>query len=467
MIVRIAEAFAIRSQPWITRPSYSREIVTAATFPLAVAMLEGGVIGVLAKKAFHVSELALATILAAPMFAHLTSVLWSHAARGRPKIALISRVQVLALLVIASIAVLPIGGAGPALLVLAVILGRVLLTGVVTLRSIVWRMNYPRYVRARITGKFTLLATVAMGIGPLIVYVVQDLNDRAFRVLYPLAAAVAFIGVLFYRRIRLRGERGLLRYERFEDATPTPHGAPDGVYEFDPADRASGRPVRDTFWTVLRRDRFFRQYMTWQFVAGLANMMGDFAVVALVIRLTDGQRFEFASSVLLTTTIPLLLTTLTLPMWARYLDRVHIAEFRARHGLLWIAAQAGNWAAASVGSLALLALPRMIQGVSRGAGMLAWNLGHNDFADRRLVSLYMGIHATLTGVRGFIAPYAAIILFSGWNGRELLGLRLPAWDGIGVHVFAVTTALAIVAEFGFIHLKMSLKRNARGEPVAD
>ena len=66
MIRRVAETFHPAAQPWSTRAAYRRELVTSATFPVAVAMLEGGVAGVLAKTIFDVSNSGFAMISAAP-----------------------------------------------------------------------------------------------------------------------------------------------------------------------------------------------------------------------------------------------------------------------------------------------------------------------------------------------------------------------------------------------------------------
>ena len=196
--------------------------------------------------------------------------------------------------------------------------------------------------------------------------------------------------------------------------------------------------------------------MTWQFVGGLANLIGEVAMARLIIRWTEGLAYEFAVSITLIVTIPVVVGMLTLPMWARYLDRVHIARFRVRHGLVWIILQALNWIGAMLGSVGLLCLPRAASGLMRGGGMLAWNLGHNDFADRRLVATYMGIHVTLTGVRGLVAAYVAIYLMEGWAGVPQLG----DFGGLGAHVFAVTLVLAVVAEFGFLRLSRRLARDA-------
>ena len=450
------------SQPLMARPSYAHELVTASTFPLAVAMLEAGVIGVLAKKTFHVSEFELATIMAAPIFANLTSFLWAMLARGWRKIPIISALQATVLLLLVVISFLPTVSPGPAMLVAAVILTRCALAGMVTLRSTVWRQNYPQAFRARITGRFTVIASLIIAIGPLVGFYIQDLAPDSFRWLYRAVALIAAIGVVSFSRIGLRGEKQLIKYERQAIAKPQPHGGPGRVYAFEPK---ANHTQRHTVWTVLREDHNYRWYMVWQFVGGMANLIGNFALIRLVIQLTEGHQYQYTQSILLTTTIPMAVAMVTIAWWARYFDKVHIARFRTRQGLFWIAAQFSNWLAGLTGIVGLFALPRIVDGASRGGGMLAWNLGHNDFADRRMVPLYMGIHVTLTGVRGFLAPYLAIVLLYGWTPDAIPGLpagTFPAFHGIGAHVFLVTTLLAFIAEVGFMRLRGVVERQQGG-----
>ncbi len=444
------DSFRVRNQPWMARQSYAHELVTASTFPITIAMVESGVIGVLAKKTFHVSELELATIMAAPIFANLTSFLWAMLARGRHKVPLISMLQATILLLLGVISILPTTHYGPALLVAVVILTRCALAGIVTLRSTIWRMNYPKPLRAQITSRFTILASLIIAFGPLAGFFIQDISPDSFRILYRVSALIGLVGVISFSRIRIRGEKQLLQFELRPASTPPPQGLSDKLERFAPDDR-------HTVWTVLRQDHHYRWYMIWQFFGGMANLIGNFALIRLVIELTAGLEYEYGISILITTTIPLIVAMLTISAWARYLDRVHIARFRTRQGLFWIAAQAGNWVAAVSGLVGLFAVPRMVDGISRGGGMLAWNLGHNDFADRHMVALYMGIHVTLTGVRGILAPYLAIVMLYGWHSDAIPGLTLPPFDGIGPHVFLVTTALALFAEMGFIRLSRDIQ----------
>lgn len=442
--------FHPHQQPWITRQSYRHELQHALSFPFALAMVEGAVIGVLAAKAFEMSPALFATIMAAPNFANVTSFFWARLARGQRKVSFINLLQIGMLVTTALIAVLPVSGYGPPLLTILIVLNRCFQTGVITIRSTVWRQNYPRQVRAQVTGRLTLINALLIAFVPLAGYALVDRNPQIFRVIYPLSAFIGLIGVWAYSRIRLRGERDLLRYENTQAARPQPHGAQGPIYEYDP------NAPTGNFWTVLRKDRLFRNYMLWQFVNGVANMAGDTVLVYLIADMTRGMNNEYFVSISITNAIPMLVATLTLPMWARLLDRMHVIQFRSMGGWFWVGSQVGYYLGAMTGSLALLALARVIQGIARGGGMLAWNLGHNDFADRRMVAVYMGIHVTLTGVRGAIAPFLVMACYAGWGRQTLLGVQIPALPAIGYHVFAVTAILSLIAEWGFHSLVKQL-----------
>ena len=85
--------------------------------------------------------------------------------------------------------------------------------------------------------------------------------------------------------------------------------------------------------------------------------------------------------------------------------------------------------------------------------MLAWNLGHHDFAPRHLAGKYMGVHVTLTGVRGMYAPILAVVIY------ELLeGLR----PGLGPWVLALSLLLTLSGTVGFhvMARKMGSRRMA-------
>lgn len=468
MLLAFLASFHPARQPWITRHSYRREMVTSMTMPVALSLIEGNVVGVLAEKAFNAGPVAFATIMGASMFAHLTSFVWAWLARGRRKVRFINVLQLSTLACIAGIAFLPRSILGVWLLVALVIASRCLIAGIVTIRSTVWRHNYPRTVRATVTGRLANLSSLMVAVVPLVGYMLLDRNDQAFRVVYPLSMVIAMFGVAAFSKVRLRGERDLLRYEKQAASQPQAKGETGSIYEFD-------RNANPTFWRVLKQDRFYRSYMLWQFVAGSANMASETVLVFMLASITKGLAIggasvEYVVAILLSTAVPMAVATAVLPTWAKVLDHMHIAAFRVRHAWVWVADQSLNWIGAMtwfltdspIAALAVLGTARVMQGIARAGGMLAWNLGHNDFADRRLVALYMGIHVTLTGIRGAIIPFAAMALYRGITiGSDTNAVTLL--PPLGPHLFLCTTTCALVSEFGFRRLSKSLITH--GSPV--
>lgn len=438
--------FAPSRQPAMARPGYRRELVSFATLPFGTALIEGAVISILAKLHFDVGDFGFATIIAAPMFANITSGFWARIMRGRRKAHTLAVIQAALMLLIGSIALLPTTGWGPAALVAIVVAARCLIAGMLNVRSVIWRANYRRDQRAQVTGRFTVMMTLLLAVVPLAAYSLLNEKPELFRVLYPIGAAVGLVSALAVAKLRVRREQSLLDFERQQHQEPFP--------DQDPAD--PGALQRESFLQILRRDHLFRSYMTWQFVAGMANMAGQVAVVRLIIGLVEAQYPDsaYSLSTLLTATLPLVAMTLSIPLWARFLDGVHIARFRMRHGLFWMLSQSLYLAAGLTGQPLMFIVPRLVQGVTAGGGSLAWQLGHHDFADRRLAATYMGIHQTLTGVRGVLAPYLGVLLLAGWGGEGFFTdtLQFPTFHGIGPWVFALTAAGSAVAWLGFVGL---------------
>jgi hypothetical protein len=443
----------------MARASYRHEVVTASTLPAAVATVEGAVAGVVAQKLFGVSPMQLAAIVAAPMFANLTSFLWARASRGRAKVPFITGVMAALLCCVTGIGLLPTNAAGAWGLIALIVTARCCMSGIITLRSTLWRHNYPRRSRGSITARLARLNSLVMFVAPLVGAAILDLNENAFRYLYVAAAVVAAIGVWRFSHIRMRQEQPLLRYERLASSRLKRHGDAAPLYEYEPAQGGT-----TSFWSVLRHDRQFRAYMTWQFFAGVSNMMLEPVVIALAAERSEGLRYDYLMASTITHTAPVLMVLLTLGYWGRRLDRMHVAEFRVKQAGFWVGAQlvmyAGAlWSGSVIGALALLLGGRLILGIARGGGALAWNLGHNDFASRQMVAVYMGIHVTLTGIRGAFAPFMGVLLYTGWEAVSVGDVTLiPGCPGIGAHVFAVAAVLSGTACVGFWALGHSIRR---------
>jgi len=458
--------FAPKAQSAFVRRAYARELVGEVSFTFPLAVINDGVVAIIATLLFKVGPMGLAAIVAAPMFANFTSTLWARMAHGRSKAGVFAIIQSALLITVVGIALLPVQPSSAGLLIGLYVLARCMVAGLLTVRTVIWRANYPRHSRSRITGRLMLINTMMLASLPIVVATLFDQyqadNPWLFRAVYIGAALFGIAGVIAYAGLRVRRERVLRR----EETNPTIGSA-----------GATGPTIRISAMQILLTDHHFRSYMVWQFLAGLATMAGNTAMIALIAQQADalpaGWQIDlpgpynigpYLVGIFLASAIVQLFVGLSIPFFASYLDKVHVTRFRTRHGLLWIATQTTSFIIAylaaiqgvTIGWLLLLILiPRICQGLVFGGGRLAWQLGHHDFADRHLAATYMAIHQTLTGVRGFIAPFLGVLLYTGFNQYDNVlgtGLSIPAWRGIGYWVFAITTTLAIIAWAGFVHL---------------
>ncbi|HAI14375.1 MAG TPA: hypothetical protein DCM28_21905 [Phycisphaerales bacterium] len=436
--------FSPKTLPLMTRPSYWRELQTAMTYPVAISMVEGSVIGILARRVFNVEPYVFALIMAAPMLAHFTSFFWSRLARGKSKIKAITLVRLLMIACLIGIAFLPTTDAGGVILTILILIIRCCLAGITTLLSTVKRQNYRRNVRARITGKTMLVVSSIMATAPVICYSLLDKDPAMFRYIYLLSVLFALVGTWFFSKIRIRGERDLLRYENMPTSKPTPQGSPAPLYEYNPDD------AQTTFWQVLREDKFFRSYQVHQFFLGSGNIMTATMLVFIIEEMTRDMDKGYMWSMVIGTSIPFVVGTMCIQFWARFLDNTHIAKFRVYHTMVFATNIFMVFWAVKFGLLWLLAVSQLVRGVANGGAMLAWQLGHNDFADRRQVMTYIGVHATLTGVRGATAPFIGMLLFEGWGESSFSWM--PSFEGIGPYTFLVALAMQAVALFGFFRL---------------
>jgi hypothetical protein len=438
------------SRGWLQRPeispfalaSYRRELRAEAALPACYALLEGGFVGVLADKVFHLSPFGIALISSSQLFGHLASAGWARLGERVHKVPLINALQFGVALLTGAIALIPATSAGAKLFVTALIATHIVRGGITTLRSVIWTQNYDAGVRARVTARLTFLGQGVLAASAWLAGEWLDRSGLAFGAPYALGAALGALGAFAYAGLTMRGE---------ESRATLPLGAAD----------AATRAQRGSLFALLREDPLYARYLLWQSVLGASNMMIEPAVVVLVSRELAA---DTSTSVALITAIPIALGVLLLPLWAAYVDRVHVAEFRARHSWLWAISQAVTGVGALLGSLAWVAAGRILLGIARGGGTLAWNIGHNDFAKPERAGAYMGLHATLTGVRGAFAPFLGVALYAGVSARELPGgLWLPALPAIGGWMMMLAAALSTVATLGFaaLHRRIVAERSAR------
>ena len=463
---RIRHRFSPQSLPIMSRRAYSWELRSVCFLPFALACVEGGVIGTIARKAFDAGDLVIAILAAAPALSNITSLLWTRLFHGRNRVRAILMLQAIILLCVGSIAFAPISARGTAMIVVSVLIARFAMAGIIVARSDVWRANYPRTARSHATGNLSMVMTLIIGLSGLLIGLVMDLEqapapvqsafrpalglvgiepdntESAFRLFYGFAMIAGMVGIWAFSHVRWRGGRSQARTEIRQRESRENAGGPLAMYG------------------VLRDDRMYRRYMGAMFLLGIANI----AAMPVFIIALDDNKFElnYTTALLLTHVIPVLLPVLVIPLWARVLDRMHIVQFRTYHSWFFIVANALTAIGFAMESLAMLTAARIILGVAFGGGMLAWNLGHHDFARRELASVYMGIHATLTGVRGALGPFIGVILYAGisipaWTGIDETTMPPVVTGGIGAWTFAIFACCGAIGALLFSRLLKDMR----------
>jgi hypothetical protein len=411
-----------------------RELLAWAFLPMMMGAVDGGVVGIMTKRLFegHVQETLLdwsvATLAAAQGFANISSFLWAAMSNGRHKIRFITALKCAIVLMIAGVAFVPQTTAGLFILLACVVGTRVCYTGIVTLRTTVWQANYPRENRAMVAGKIAtvqalVLASVAFSIGQF-----MDMNDQSFRWVYPIAASFGIIGAWIYSKIRVKNHASLLQDER----TAT--------------DQVSFLPWK-TFH-LLVEDRAFAKFMVCQFILGIGNLM---LMAPLVVILSDQFSLDYLGEILVVTIIPILMIPISTPFWARFLNKAHVLTFRSVHSWVFVLSSVCIGLSIATHSVVGLWIGSAIRGIAYGGGVLAWNLGHQDYAPVEQSGRYMGLHVTLTGIRGLLAPALGMAIYT-----MLLARGIEA----GPIVFYIGASLSAIGGIGFILLA---KTRVKGE----
>ncbi len=425
----------------MSRANYRRELVGAALFPLALAAVEGSVVAVVVKKGYEgsvpptVLALVIGLLAAAPEMANITSFFWAALSHGKRKMRFLTALQGVVVAMVAVIAMAPRTLTGLIVLALAVVTARVCMAGVFMLRATMWGTNYERRHRARITGKFSTVQVTVIAVAALLIGYTQDLSHAWFRWILLGMSVLGAAGVAAYARVRLRGQRGLIRQE----ANGNEHDRPT----LNPLS-----PVR-----VLRQDPDYARFMLSMFILGTGNLM---LTAPLTLTLSDEFGLGSLGCMIVASSLPYLTIPVAIPFWSRLLSRRHIVGFRAVHSWVFVASQSVILVAAATRTLELMYVGAVLQGVGFAGGSLAWNLGHLDFAPPHKSAQYMGVHVTLNGIRGIIAPFLAVGIYEA----------LRHWRPGAEHlVFALSVALCIVGAAGFVRLSRRMETRREEPPT--
>ena len=452
----------------MVRSNYVYEMRSSFTFPLASALAEGSFTGVVASKYFGGGPLLIAVITAAPMFGNILALLWAQLAERRRKVPFINALQLGVVLAVAMVALTWFFPINPATqhpyaiagwtFALLIIIARVLASGIVTLRSAVWRLNYPRALRGQIISRITSVNNTVLSLMVLAAAWMLDVAPESYAILYVVIAIVSLLGIGQFRRIRVRGESRLLRRAgaiRPASIDPSPLGG--GIPSYLRTTR--GQPVGPLrgFWRqlagsmrLLKTDPMFREYQWWQFLLGASFMLMMPSLIYMVSREMTDPTNDYVLAVIVVQLVPMLTGVIFLQVWAPIFDRTPLFQFRVWLGIAAITAHALVLWGALADNLWIVAAGTFVVGVAMGGGQLAWQLGQNTFATRENVGTYMGLHVMLTGLRGMFVPFIGVLIYHTLS-NTLPDAGISDVSG-GRWLFLLSVLLCCLGTLGYVRM---------------
>ncbi|MGB0716815.1 MAG: hypothetical protein ACPGXK_13110 [Phycisphaerae bacterium] len=439
----------------MARRNFHFEFRQFCVWSILAGIVEGQFGSVVVAKSFNAGDWTIAIAPATPIAAFTSSLIWGMLCKGRPKVRLLVWFSTGTALLTGLVGLIPSTSWGAWWFIAQMAAAQVLMAGVITIRSSLWKSNYPTEVRGQITAKLQRFRFIISTTTSLVAAAVCDAYPAAYGFIYPIVATCGLLAVWMARSLHVRGEKRVLAVaDDSAGARQRPLDQPP-IEPFSLVALLSPGKVFGQMFRVLREDKKYRDYCFAQFLMGTANLMTISVIVILVTTKLDlDSSWEFwISTVLLVGLLQLGLFG-SLNRWGALFDRVGVLSFRVINVSCWtLSLVAGLFATLAITNadgigpahipwaVGLFALRGFLAGLGRGGGALAWHIGHLHFSESADSDLYMGIHVFLTGVRGLLAP-----LWGVW-----------LWQNIGAGVWGVAIALSV----GSLVLFYAMARNEK------
>jgi len=402
--------------------SLYREALASIPLGVLTGVLAGGFCGFVGRKALGIPDGMLGTIMACPMAGLLLAGILVGFFQGKRIALALSRILLIVSVVVLSISLTPsperYQSLGSVLFLGQIFLAQIGLALVITLRSVVWRVNYPPSHRGRIVVIIYLIITISQSLSVIAFTAVMDYWQAPFQMVYGISGVCGIICAYLFLRLRLHRERRRMRYEAGQT-----------------------RRVRLlSGLSVLRRDGRFRRYMSWQMLNGFCTLIVESGVLVLIMHDVFHSNWLIGGSAI--SAIQYFVAALAGLVWARLYDRSNIFTMRFYGAIGWALSRGVLMWGVYAHNIVIVLISRIVSGLAMGVGRLNWRLGHMEFAPPEKDALYMGAHVSLTGLRGMAAPFVGIYLFqSSYFGPD--GIWLIGLSGVGL----------VISAFGFLRMK--------------
>ncbi len=379
--------------PQMARPTFRYDLISNLFASIALGVIFPSLAAQFARRGLQASTWLVGFIyVLMPMGNFLNTFLAQRLSRAR-RVPLIVRVRIVMGLFVGAIAFLPSNPGAGWWFVGLLLVPSVLFAITLNVQNSVRHSNYPAAVRGTIFGRITIMRMGGMAASALLAGYALDRYQWGHRLVYTIAACALLLAAWFYSRIRIRRERTMLR-----------NGARTRINLLDG-------------FRLLVKDRAYGQFMGWQMVFGFMNLMSG---PVLVLVMTDYLKVDYQTGTTALMVVPLGVAVFGGLLAGRLFDHLKVTHFRSVGATFWGASKIVVFLGAITGSWALVLLGFGLQGLGQAMGSIAFNIGHTQFASVDRSQEYMGIHLTLQGIRGMVAPMLTAALLTQFGGSGLM-----------------------------------------------
>ena len=398
-----------RGIPYMSRPTFRYEIISTVFLGVGSGLFTPEFCKLFAKKTLEADKWLVAAVLAQLALGFLFGAFLGSYLRRRRRIPYIVGGRLVIAAVMLAIALLPPTRESRIPYVALMLLPALLAAVTINAMSSIWHSNYPSEVRGQI---FSRRFIVFMSVGAISIklagYALDAWPSWAHRLIYSAGAACMVASALSIAKVRVRGERSMLRSEKTGPFSPL-----EG-------------------FRLLGRDREYRRFMAWQFLSGSMVLL---TLPPIILMLDDRLGVNYAEGTTALVLVPVVVCLLAAPFLGRLFDTAGITRFRALGAASWAASRAVLFLGIANHSWTLVLASFVLVGLGKATGGLAFNIGHTHFARPEETQVYMGIHMTLAGLRELVMPF--------------LGVWLYSMPQIGINVLLIAAAIQFVAATGF------------------
>ncbi len=286
----------------------------------------------------------------------------------------------------------------------------------------IYKTNITKANRGKLFGYVSSITTLVMILASYVFGKLLDVNEDWFRYIFLGVGFSGFISAMFMAAIN--SEKIVKNKEKFV------------LKEF------FFQPIH-SFMEVLKRNKHFAQFQLGFFLYGIGFMV---MLPAIPKYLVEYLHMDYSQTFLGKAIIAQLGILILAPLAGKIHDHINPAKFTAMAftslALYPLIMLISSFLIGTVWANYVAYLSFFVFGLAMSGIIISWNISSIFFAGDEDVSLYQGVHVTLTGLRGIFAP------FLGFFVLRYMGIRT---------VFVISITMLLVGALVCLHLYLKMK----------